>query len=1177
MKQNFNLPKRAPTPLGYSGNSQSWEVERNNSANVKFQDDDFTTQAYDATTASYYPAWYDDFEARFPDDTWRDYAMIKELATFIKSTWREQATNATLSPSVTYRVNGTSSIDAYGSDSSYTVVDEVENGSSTGYKIITFTKDTPAYRLTKFKAEAPNYIEMQSAYFYYLFTEFFLMIDSRAKNMFIGFHGSDCTVPNTNIDRKAVFEIYDADTAIGTNNSGVLMFGFYLEDTDTVSNIISGGEGGGSNAPVFNAQDSVLWCNIRDAFKSEIAAMYVSLRTGNNTSWTYNYVKTMYEDHQAKWSEAIFNEDAYTKYLVPLIEEVTWDEENEQWIKTDRYLTMLQGSKEEQRKWWLYNRFRYFDSKYITGDAANRTITMRLFNAGRLSIKTAIDMYAAVRFGGGTTALMERTTAGNAVNFDYVPSTGVTEMETWIYSADMITDVGDLSVFYPNELDFSRATKLRVLKIGSNANGYSNANLTTVNVQNAVLLESIDCRNCPNLAITVNMENSPRLQEAYFGGTAITGVELADGAAIETLQLPSTITTLTLMNLNNLQNLSIASYSNISRLMLANIDTSVLNPVTVLNNIQANSQVNIQGLHLELANASAIEDFLDLLDNFRGVSREKNANGQWIYHDYDTAQVSGTIHTASLTGNQIASYNARYPYITIIADHTTSNLYYYTYDGSTLLYTETINDGGDGGAYTGQPSRPSTPAAEFIFIGWSRSMNATAIDTNALKNVVADRNVYAAYQVIGATYRVRFYNGTTLLQTVTDVPYDSTAYYTGSTPVHPESPSDFAFRGWSPSNEHIVANTDCYAQYTDLRSDLIKYLAGTLESYVSTDNTDKIGGYAFYYLDSLQNSIVPVASIEGYGFSRAANLESIELTNTNSVEIGNLSFMNDNKLKALIVRSQSVSTLSSFSAFNGTPIGAGIGGIYVPSNLLASYKSASNWSTFADNIYPIDSYPVTDFSTISDSWTQIIASIDNNTYTTKYNIGDTKRININGYDFYAQIVAFDTDVLSDGTTTVPITFITKNFAWTNRMYSTSTTNGGWADCLIRAQLNDDILPTIDSSIASRIKEVKKTYYDYGTSSTLYTLDKLWIPSLREVNNSSTKPHEDSGAVYNEVFSGDGGLIKYNVESGFLNTWWLRSAYNATQFIYISSNSDYYGANANGGQGVVIGFCLGRAT
>ena len=46
-KYNFNLPKRAPEPLGFSGNMESWEVERNNSANVKFQEVDFTSKTWD--------------------------------------------------------------------------------------------------------------------------------------------------------------------------------------------------------------------------------------------------------------------------------------------------------------------------------------------------------------------------------------------------------------------------------------------------------------------------------------------------------------------------------------------------------------------------------------------------------------------------------------------------------------------------------------------------------------------------------------------------------------------------------------------------------------------------------------------------------------------------------------------------------------------------------------------------------------------------------------------------------------------------------------------------------------------------------------------------------------------------------------------------------------------------
>ena len=594
-KYNFNLPKRAPKPYGYSGNMESWEWERNNSANVKFQDDDFTSTSYDEVAQKTYPTWYDDFEARFPSDEWRDYSKLKEFLSLVKSTYREQATGDNLSSSVMYRINTTATIDKYPDDTSYTVVSETEDGAETGWKQITFTKDTAAYRLTKFRAEFPEIAEVQAFAYYYLFTEMFLMIDSRAKNMFIGFRGSPVTKAGSKIDRKAVAEPYDMDTALGTNNSGVLMFSYNLEDTDRVSAVITG-EGGGSDAPVFNAQDSVLWCNFRDAFGAEITAMYRDLRATG--AWSYNTIETLFETHQAKWPEAIFNEDAWIKYIVPLTDPVTVDEDTGELIRTDRYLTMLQGSKKEQRKWWLFNRFRYMDSKYVTGDASSKIISMRVFNSGNLVLTPAINMYTAVRFGGGTTPLRQRTNANETATFPYVSQSGVTEMETWIYSADMITDVGDLSVLYPNELDFSKATRLKNLKIGDSSTGYSNGNLRTLDVHNSSLLEKIDCRNCPNLNIAVNLEGSPRLKEAYFDGTSITGVDLVDGAAIEKLHLPGTITALTLLNLNKLTELVIPDYSHISRLMLANMDTSVADPVTILNKIPHNAQVNIQGIKM---------------------------------------------------------------------------------------------------------------------------------------------------------------------------------------------------------------------------------------------------------------------------------------------------------------------------------------------------------------------------------------------------------------------------------------------------------------------------------------------------------------------------------------------------------------------------------------------------
>lgn len=293
MKFNENLPKRCPEPLGYSGNDESWEVERNNSANVKFQDTDFVTPIWDDDAQAYKPEWYDDWEARFPDDTWRNIDKLNEFVGWVKSTWRDECTNEDLEQSVTYRLSTLATLTNYSSDSSYSyqTVTVTEGDKDVEYYDITFTKDTPAYRLTKFRAEAHDYMEIESATFYYLFTLFFLMIDSRAKNMFIGFHGGPTNVP-TYITRKVVFEPYDMDTAMGTNNSGVLKFGYYHLDTDTVSSIISGGDEGSSDAPVYNAQDSVLWTNFRDAFRAEYVAMYRELRTG---AWTYDVIENMYE------------------------------------------------------------------------------------------------------------------------------------------------------------------------------------------------------------------------------------------------------------------------------------------------------------------------------------------------------------------------------------------------------------------------------------------------------------------------------------------------------------------------------------------------------------------------------------------------------------------------------------------------------------------------------------------------------------------------------------------------------------------------------------------------------------------------------------------------------------------------------------------------------------------
>ena len=872
-KYNFNLPKRAPTPLGYSGNMQSWEWQRNNSDNVKFKDDDFTSTYFDEDEQTYLPVWYQDFEARMPEDTWRDYAQLKELISWVKSTYRAGATGDVFAEPVVYRLNSNTTLTQFIGDNTFTVVEEEVEGTKTGYFIATFTADTPAYRLSKFRAELDDYFERQSVLFYYLFTELFLMIDSRAKNMFIGFRGGDIDDENRLMTRKAVIEPYDMDTAIGTNNSGVLMFSYYYEDTDTVSEVISGGGSGSSNAPVYNAQDSVLWNNVRDAFKPELIVMYRNLRSTG--AWSYNVVETMYEEHQAKWPEAVFNEDAYEKYLVPLIDPVTVDEETGQLIRTDRYLTMLQGSKQEQRKWWLFNRFKYLDSKYTAGTANINLISARLFADGTITITPNTNCYVAVQFGGGNAINMQRVDANDEAEFIYTAPSGVTEMETYIYSADLISDIGDMSGFYPNEVDFSKATKIRHLKLGDSSINYSNGNLRTFDVRNSTLLETIDVRNCPNLAITVNLENSPRLKEAYFDGTSITGVDLADGGALQILHLPSTITVLTLLNLNQLSELQIASVANVTRLMIANIDPTLLNPITVLETMPANSQINIQGFAYEAQDAEEIDEILDLFDTMRGVSREKDASGNWIYYDYDTAQVSGTIHTEALTGEEIAEFNARYPYIRVIADYVTSYLTFKSYDGETTIKTVVCYNGVPQESAPAVPSRPNSSDGHYSYtgLGWNTTYDQQTADPSALVDVIADRTVYPAYTWVVRTYTVYWVNNGTTIETDTNVAWGTVPHYDGTTPTKDGQTST----GWLPdATVPITGDVTFVAQYLPVYTVTFKNDTGS----TTLDTQNVVQGQTATYGGTTPTSSED-ASLAWLGWATSANSHQANAVLTN--------------------------------------------------------------------------------------------------------------------------------------------------------------------------------------------------------------------------------------------------------------------------------------------------------
>ncbi len=154
-KYNFNNDKGTPEVFGLGDGDESWEVLNNTGNRVLWKSDDYEGDD-----------WLNDFEARHPDTdpAYTDSTQLHEFASWMVSVDPEQATNENLSEAVTF-------------------VD--------GEKSTTFNKDTADYRKAKFRAELSNYVELDSALFYYLFTELFLMVDSRAKNTFPSFIGTD--------------------------------------------------------------------------------------------------------------------------------------------------------------------------------------------------------------------------------------------------------------------------------------------------------------------------------------------------------------------------------------------------------------------------------------------------------------------------------------------------------------------------------------------------------------------------------------------------------------------------------------------------------------------------------------------------------------------------------------------------------------------------------------------------------------------------------------------------------------------------------------------------------------------------------------------------------------------------------------------------------------------------
>lgn len=137
----------------------------------------------------------------------------------------------------------------------------------------------------------------------------------------------------------------------------------------------------------------------------------------------------------------------------------------------------------------------------------------------------------------------------------------------------------------------------------------------------------------------------------------------------------------------------------------------------------------------------------------------------------------------------------------------------------------------------------------------------------------------------------------------------------------------------------------------DLSSGVFYYCI-SLSNIRLPEGITRIPENTFSFCKTLSNIEIPsgVMSIGGSAFSSCESLTRIRIP-SNVTTIGNYAFLKCKSLRSVIIENTNeVITLSSTNVFDSTPIELGTGFIFVPDELVESYKTATNWTVYADQI-----------------------------------------------------------------------------------------------------------------------------------------------------------------------------------------------------------------------------------
>ena len=625
----------------------------------------------------------------------------------------------------------------------------------------------------EFKAHLGDWCVLDSVMYYYLFTLRYTMTDNHAKNSFWHYGKSNDLDENGEPIRK--FDLcfgYDFDTCLGIDNYGRMTYRYGYEEIDYVD---------GTSDWVWNAPQHVFFLRLRKLFDTELCDLYTRLESLG--CWSSTAMINQFDEWQAQFPEELWRVDIERKYIRTYTSSFINGPAKVEFLK-DR----ANGRKKHQRAQFETNQEKYMSSKFGGTVASADDIILRCSVPNtELAVPAKFDItltpyshvYASVKYNTDVRPYKHRLKPNESYTFEYKADLAdIIE----IYSASCMKSIGDLSALYLINGDFSNASKIRELKLGSDIDGYLNTNEMSLGLGDNELLNKLDIQNMSGLTQSLDVTGLKNLEELYAYGSSVSGVLFADGGNIHTAEIPA-VGTLQMKNLFYLTDdgFEATSYDILSRLIAEN---SALDLVTLINSAPRLSNVRLTGIDWKL-------DSTVLLDRLYGLAGVNNTGG-----NAEWSILSGTVFVPVIKEKQLNDFNTRWPDLTINYN-TMVNQFAVTFmnpDGR-VLDVQYVDKGSKPVDPTSRdvnpidtPTLESTVSTDYTFAGWD----------SEFVDIFENKTINATYTESVRQYTITYNsNGQELQRTVAD--YGTVVTYEGELPTYQLEESAYKyylFTGW---------------------------------------------------------------------------------------------------------------------------------------------------------------------------------------------------------------------------------------------------------------------------------------------------------------------------------------------------------------------------------------------